>query len=241
MRSQRGFTYMLVLFLVALTGVGLAIAGDIWATAKQREREAELLFAGNSIRQAIASYYDGSPGVKQYPPKLDDLIKDPRFPDTRRHLRQLYPDPFSGTTEWALINAPQGGIMGIASTSEDAPLKRTGFRGPDRAFEEQAMRLKEKLRYRDWEFIHDPALGNTSGQGSISPGIPPAPGMVPPRLAPTAQTPPAPGSPVPMPGFSTSASPAPYAPNTQPMTPRSGVAPMINISPPPGIGSPPTP
>lgn len=156
MRKQRGFTYMLVLFLIALTGAGLAIASDVWSTAKQREREAELLFAGDAIRQAIASYYHAGPA--QYPPKLDDLLKDPRFPDTRRHLRQLYPDPFSGTTEWALIKAPQGGIMGVASTSENAPIKRTGFRGTDRVFEEQATRLKEKLRYRDWEFIYDPAL-----------------------------------------------------------------------------------
>lgn len=161
MRNQRGFTYMLVLFLVALTGAGLAIAGDVWATARQREREAELLFAGDVIRQAIANYYNGSPGsFKQYPAKLDDLLKDPRFPDTRRYLRQLYPDPFSRTTEWVLIKAPQGGIMGIASASEDAPLKLTGFRGPDRVFEGQATRLKEKLRYRDWEFIYDPALRN---------------------------------------------------------------------------------
>lgn len=156
MGRQRGFTYMLVLFLVALTGAGLAIAGDVWATAKQREREVELLFAGDAIRRAIASYYHAGPS--QYPPKLDDLLKDPRFPDTRRHLRQLYPDPFSGTAEWVLIKAPQGGIMGVASASEDAPLKRTDFRGPDRVFEEQATRLKEKLRYRDWEFIYDPAL-----------------------------------------------------------------------------------
>lgn len=158
MRNQHGFTYILVLFLIALAGVGLAIVGDVWSTTKQREREAELLFAGDAIRQAIASYYHAGPA--QYPPKLDDLIKDPRFPDTRRHLRQLYLDPFSGTTEWALIKAPQGGIMGVASASENAPLKRTGFLGPDRVFEEQAIHLKGKLRYRDWEFIYAPALSN---------------------------------------------------------------------------------
>lgn len=158
MRNQRGFTYMLVLFLVALTGAGLAIAGDVWATARQREREADLLFAGDAIRRAIASYYHAGPA--QFPPALGDLIKDPRFPDTRRYLRQLYPDPFSGTAEWALIKAPQGGIMGVASASEDAPFKRTGFIGPDIVFEEQATRLKEKLRYRDWEFIYNPALRN---------------------------------------------------------------------------------
>jgi type II secretory pathway pseudopilin PulG len=158
-RQQRGFTYMLVLFLVAFLGAGLAVASDVWSTAKQRQRELDLLFNGDALRLAIASYYKNSPGAfKQYPPQLEDLIKDPRFPDTRRHLRQLYPDPFSGTTDWVLIKAPQGGIMGVASASEAAPLKRTNFRGPDHVFEDQAKNLKEKLRYRDWEFIYNPAL-----------------------------------------------------------------------------------
>ena len=156
MCKQRGYTYLLVLFVVALIGASLPIAGEMWATAKQREREADLLVAGDAIRRAIASYYTA--GQAQYPPKLEDLIKDPRFPDTRRHLRQLYPDPFSGTTDWALINSPRGGIMGVASASEDAPLKRTGFQGADKVFEEQALRLKDKLRYRDYEFIYDPAV-----------------------------------------------------------------------------------
>lgn len=156
MRRQGGYTYMLVIFIVALVGVGLATAGDIWATARQRGNEVELLFAGNAYRQAIASYYQASPGiVKQYPPKLDDLLKDPRFPDTRRHLRQLYPDPF-GKSGWIEIKAPQGGVMGVASSSENAPLKRVGFSVTDRVFEEPTAQLKEKLRYRDWEFVYIP-------------------------------------------------------------------------------------
>ena len=151
---------------ILLTGAGLAIVSDLWATTKQREREAELLFIGDAIRLAIARYYESSPGpVKQYPPKLEDLLKDPRFPDTRRYLRQLYPDPFSGTVEWVQIKAPQGGIMGVASGSETAPLKRTYFRGSDRVFEEQAIRLKDRLRYRDWEFVYGPALMNSGVQG----------------------------------------------------------------------------
>lgn len=158
MRKQRGFTYLLVLFLVAFISAGLAVAGEVWATTKQREREAELLFVGDAIRLAIGGYYNaGSGAQKQFPAQLEDLLHDPRYPDTRRYLRQLYPDPFSGKADWALIKAPQGGIMGIASASEDAPLKRSGFLGVDRVFEEQATRLQDKLRYRDWEFVYDPA------------------------------------------------------------------------------------
>jgi type II secretory pathway pseudopilin PulG len=162
---QRGFTYLLVLFFIASVAAGLAAVGELWATSRQQEREVELLFAGSAIRQAIAYYYLATPGpVKQYPPTLEMLLKDPRFPDTRRYLRQLYPDPMTGKTEWALIKAPQGGIMGVASPSENAPLKRAGFRDPNRAFEDQAVKLKDKLRYRDWEFNYEPSTFRPPGE-----------------------------------------------------------------------------
>ncbi len=163
---QRGFTYLLLLFFIATVTAGLAAAGELWATSRQQERERELLFAGNAIREAIGAYYDATPGpLKQYPARLENLLKDARFPDTRRYLRQAYPDPMTGK-EWSLIKAPQGGIMGVASDSEGAPLKRAGFRDPNRVFEDQAIRLKEKLRYRDWEFIFDPALRGITLQGA---------------------------------------------------------------------------
>lgn len=166
-RHQRGFTYLLVLFFVASVAAGLAAVGELWTTSRQQEREVELLFAGNAIRQAIAAYYAATPGpLKQYPATLDSLLKDPRFLDTRRYLRQLYPDPITGSTEWALIKAPQGGIMGVASASEATPLKRAGFRYPNQAFEDQAMRLKDKLRYRDWEFIYESTLRPAANQGA---------------------------------------------------------------------------
>ena len=164
---QRGFTYLLVLFFIASVAAGLAAVGELWASSRQREREVELLFTGSAIRQAIASYYLATPGpVKQYPPSLENLLKDPRFPDTRRHLRQLYPDPMTGGIEWALIKAPQGGIAGVASASEAAPLKRAGFLYPNQVFEDQAVRLKDKLRYRDWEFVYDPALRSAAAPGT---------------------------------------------------------------------------
>ncbi|RTL51413.1 MAG: type II secretion system protein, partial [Rhodocyclaceae bacterium] len=54
---NRGFTYVMLLFAVALSGVLLAAAGQLWHTNVQREKEADLLFAGRQIRQAIESYY----------------------------------------------------------------------------------------------------------------------------------------------------------------------------------------
>ena len=172
-QRQGGFTYLLVLFFVAIMAAGLAAVGDLWSTSRQREREVELLFAGNAIREAIGAYYAATPGpLKQYPLSLENLLKDPRFPDTRRYLRQVYPDPMHGKAEWVLIKAPEGGIMGIASPSERAPMKRAGFRVPNREFEDQAIRLKDKLRYRDWEFVYvpTPGTGRSQGQGAPSGG-----------------------------------------------------------------------
>ncbi len=166
-RRDSGFTYLMVLFFIAALAAGLAVVGGLWATSRQREREVDLLFAGSAIRQAIGAYYLATPGpVKQYPPALENLLKDARFPDTRRYLRQIYPDPMTGTTEWALIKAPQGGIMGVASASESAPIKRAGFREPNQAFDGLAPRLKDKLRYRDWEFIYEPGRRPVGTQGA---------------------------------------------------------------------------
>jgi len=100
-RNQNGFTYLGLLFAVAMAGVALAATGTLWSTQRQREREQELLFVGNQIRQAIGSYYQRSPGlVKHYPAKLDDLLKDNRFINVQRHLRQRYLDPLTDSPEW---------------------------------------------------------------------------------------------------------------------------------------------
>ncbi|CAK0781592.1 hypothetical protein CCP3SC15_930023 [Gammaproteobacteria bacterium] len=109
-QNQYGFTYLGLLFAVAMAGVALAATGVLWSTQRQREREQDLLFVGNQIRQAIRSYYEHSPGlVKRYPAKLDDLLRDNRFLTVQRHLRQRYMDPMTGAREWGLVMAPKGG------------------------------------------------------------------------------------------------------------------------------------
>src|SRR5688572_24933729 len=125
-RASRGFTYLTVLFIVALMGAGYATVGEMWETAAVREREAELLYVGNQYRLAIGRFYLSGP--RRYPRTLEELLKDPRTPTTRRHLRKLYPDPLTGSDEWGLVKAPDGGIMGVHSRSEHAPLKKSSFK-----------------------------------------------------------------------------------------------------------------
>jgi len=141
---QRGFTYLTALFMVAMIAGGLALAGEVWDTAAKREKEAELLFAGNQYRKAIERYFLSGP-QRQYPRVLEDLLKDARRPGTERYLRRLYPDPITGKA-WALVKAPDGGILGVYSTSEAPPLKIAGFRPRDAAFEG----LKA---YSEWKFV----------------------------------------------------------------------------------------
>lgn len=144
---QRGFTYLTVLFLVAMMAGGLALAGEVWHTSAMREKEADLLHIGNEYRKAIERYY--LLGARQYPKNLADLIKDPRQPGTVRHLRRLYPDPITGKDEWGLVKADDGGIAGVYSTSEAAPLKTGGFAVRDASFE-------GKAKYADWQFVYAP-------------------------------------------------------------------------------------
>lgn len=145
-RRTRGFTYLTLLFIVALLGAGLALTGEVWHTAALREKEAELLFVGHQYRKAIERYYLSGP-QRQYPRALEDLLKDPRRPGAERYLRTLYPDPVTGKNEWGLVKAPDGGILGVHSLSEAKPLKIAGFRARDQGFEGAA-------KYSDWNFAY---------------------------------------------------------------------------------------
>lgn len=166
--GQAGFSYLLVLLWVAISGVGLATLGTLWSTVRQHEEEAELLHAGHQYRLAIGSYYQhGSGTIRRYPASLDELLKDPRTPAIERHLRRPYRDPVGGGEPWGLIMAPEGGIMGVRSTSARRPLKVAGFDAPNAAFESLAETRGESLTYADWEFAYIPpaaALADTAAR-----------------------------------------------------------------------------
>ena len=160
MVKQSGFTYISVLFLVAMMSGCLALIGEVWHTSSVREKEAELLHIGNEYRRAIERYYLSGP--RQYPKELADLTKDPRQPGTVRHLRRLYPDPITGKDEWGLVKSNDGGFAGVYSLSDNTPLKNSGFAVRDAAFE-------GKARYSDWQFVFAPPAA------AAKPGAKPAP------------------------------------------------------------------
>jgi type II secretory pathway pseudopilin PulG len=147
---QAGYTYVALLLAVALMGLVLSAAAAVWSQSREREREQELLFAGGQFRQAIGLYYQGTPGpAKRYPETLEDLLADKRYPMTHRYLRKIYVDPVTGKPEWGLIAAPGGGIMGVYSLSNAAPIKKAEFGQENRTFH-------GATTYYEWRFFYEP-------------------------------------------------------------------------------------
>ena len=146
MTSCHGFTYMSVLVLIIVTGIALTSASRSWRLTMQREREKELLFRGDQIRNAIKSYYNAVDGKFAYPSRLEDLLKDPRFLATRRHLRKIFKDPMINSGEWGIVLGSGNSIKGVYSKSEGVPLKKGDFPEVYQNFE-----LANK--YSDWKFV----------------------------------------------------------------------------------------
>jgi type II secretory pathway pseudopilin PulG len=153
---QQGFTYLGLLFAVALLGLVLSTAATVWTTAGKRQRERELLWVGDQFRLAIRRYYlNGPGGIRVYPRKLDDLLDDRRGPVVKHHLRRIYLDPLTGQDDWQLVTSPDGQILGVYSPSLDVPLKKAGFSADDEFFDEAET-------YSDWRFLYLPQLGGTT-------------------------------------------------------------------------------
>lgn len=162
---EAGLTYLGVLILTAMLTISIAAAGILWHFAQQRQRESDLLFIGNQFRTAIGRYYLNQLGLqKQYPKRLEDLLRDPRHPGTVRYLRKLYADPMTGSTDWGLLKIPDGSILGVYSKSNRTPIKSAMFRPIDH-------HLERKAKYSEWKFVYLPgqsiggsAAGLNAGQ-----------------------------------------------------------------------------
>ena len=126
-RRARGFTYLWVLLAIAIIGVGLVAASEVWVTTARRQKAEELEWIGAQFTQALGSYYSASPGpAKAYPAALGDLMEDRRFATVRRHLRSIYLNPYTEKADWELIRAGDGRIVGVRASwrTESAATER---------------------------------------------------------------------------------------------------------------------
>ncbi len=113
--NDTGFTYLGVLLAIALIGIAMTGASEMWSKRAARERLARMDAIGAEYVAAIGAYREGTPGlvVNSFPPSFGSLVRDSRFVTVRRYLRCEYPNPFTGRVDWEVVPAPDGGILGI--------------------------------------------------------------------------------------------------------------------------------
>ena len=231
--AQGGFTYIGVLFLIVLLGLGLAGTGEVWSLASRRAREKQLLWVGNQYARAIKAYYLQSPGTRQFPAQLEDLVEDRRFPEPRRHLRQLYVDPISRERFDAVMSDDGSRIAGVRSHSDETPMKQDNFPPKYRDF-------KGSTHYSDWLFVAEnlPGSPRRAQAAGADTGIGTATGTAPAASSGTVATPDAPATANPVtanPGTPGSASPtttpAPAAAPKAPAVPVPRRGPVFSSAP----------
>ena len=160
--NQRGFTYLGLIILLAILAL-VAAAGLKMGTVLQRAAaEEELLEIGAQFSEALRSYAAATPpGKPTQPPTLQDLLKDPRFPNPRRHLRKIFVDPITGKAEWGIVwLGDKVGVLGVYSLSETRPLKIANF---DIRF----LNMENREKISDWKFLM------AGGESSLGTAIPP--------------------------------------------------------------------
>lgn len=170
-RGQGGFGYLWLLLAMALIAAGSGTLLELQQTVARRDKEKELLWIGRQFVAALESYrsvqsyeagsMQGSSNAasdpRYYPGSLEELLKDPRFPGTKRHLRRIFADPVMGKTEWGLIRRSER-IVGIHSLSSNKPIKQDGF-------EPNEVSFAGAEHYSNWIFAA-PQLAQSSQPGA---------------------------------------------------------------------------
>jgi len=178
---QAGFTYLGLIIFVTIIGLVGAATLKIGALLQRAAAEEELLDIGAAFSAALDSYAAATPqGASPYPPSLKELLKDPRVPGVRRHLRKIFVDPLTGKAEWGVVYLGDGttGVVAVHSLSTAKPLKVANFDG-------RFAGLDNADTISAWRFkARDPALGQAPAQPQPRPGAPAAPAAqpVPPGL-----------------------------------------------------------
>jgi type II secretory pathway pseudopilin PulG len=154
-RREGGFTYLGLIIFVTIIGLVGAATLKVESLLRRAAAEEELLDIGAAFSAALQSYAAATPqGQPTQPPTLNDLLKDPRFPGLRRHLRKIFVDPLTGKAEWGVVYVgDRAGVLAVYSLSEAKPLKIANF---DIRFQN----FGNKEHISDWKFT-------ANGQGVV--------------------------------------------------------------------------
>ena len=190
LRSSAGFTYIAALVMVVITGIMLSVGAQSWTMMMQREREAELLYRGTQVRDALRRWYKikppavAAPGAVAVatqvqlqgpsPAELKDLLNGTTSAAKVHFLRPSnlkVRDPATGKElDWELFKDPTiGKVTGVFIKSEGAPIKQANF-----PLDLDPADFEAKKKYSDWVFIcnHFPKPSTT---GTKQQGLPETP------------------------------------------------------------------
>jgi type II secretory pathway pseudopilin PulG len=223
-RREGGFTYLGLIIFVTIIGLVGAATLKVESLLRRAAAEEELLEIGAAFSAALQSYAAATPqGQPTQPATLNDLLKDPRFPGVRRHLRKIFVDPLTGKAEWGVVYVgDRAGVLAVYSLSEAKPLKIANF---DIRFQN----FGNKEHISDWKFtangqgVMQKVVGADGRRPDPAPKTGPLP--EPPPPAPAEQAPARNPQPAPEPPAGAPASddppaaPAPEKPATPPEAP----------------------
>ena len=166
-RREAGFTYVGLIVLVTIIGLVGAATLKAGALLRRAAAEQELLEIGAAFSAALTSYAEATPrGQLPQPPSLEALLKDPRVPGTRRHLRKIFVDPITGKAEWGIVWLNKGngingsggsGVLAVYSLSEAKPLKQANFDG-------RFLNFENREHLSEWKFA---VTGQGVAQGRV--------------------------------------------------------------------------
>jgi type II secretory pathway pseudopilin PulG len=171
-RRQGGFTYLSLIILVAVIGLVAASTLKMGALLQRARAEQELLNIGAEFSDALQSYANATPaGQPPQPPSLKELLKDPRFPGVRRHLRKLFVDPMTGSAEWGVVYlADKVGVIAVYSLSDAKAIKLSNFPSRYQVFEGKSL-------VSDWRFTMTGKAATAGPADSAAPRQPVSPGI----------------------------------------------------------------
>lgn len=150
--GERGFTMALLLAMIVVMVILTMKAVPLARTVVQRDQEAELIFRGEAIANALR-IYKAKTGA--YPADLNDLMKvKPRI------LRRVYKDPMTREGDWDYLYQVQPG-----ATGDTTGLPIVGVRS--KSMKDSIKVYENKTLIHDWIFSADAnILGLPGGDGS---------------------------------------------------------------------------
>ena len=112
--SDRGFTLLELMIVLAIIGVLVTIAVPNLKTSITRAREAVLREDLFQMRDALDQFYADN---GKYPSRLEDLVSESE--KSKSYLRSIPRDPFTGAPDWITValDTEDGGVFDIHSAS----------------------------------------------------------------------------------------------------------------------------